>query len=162
MAGFLKRHPHYDEMVGFLRANQSTVVDCLPFDAAEIVERVSLDALLKLVDAMGGATLLVPTRLKPDSQILHYTDEETAQRLISQFAMCNMHIPPASKIIQIFNTAYIRRHRADGARKLAIATGLSERSVYRIIQHSREMAGTARPGGVSSPFMASPDRAADG
>lgn len=162
MAGYLKQHPHYDEMVRFLKANQSAVIESLSFDAAEIAERVSFDALLQLVDTMGGAVLFVPTGLRPDYEILRYTDEETARKLIEHFANCSMSIPPASKVIQIFNRAFIRRHRADGARKLAIATGLSERSVYRILQHSREMAGAARSGrGVlSTPFLPSPGGAA--
>ncbi|MBF0273459.1 MAG: hypothetical protein HQL98_15530 [Magnetococcales bacterium] len=108
----------------------------IPDSLQELVRVVGAEGALRLVAGFGGLTLALPTRLKPDGDLVRLLGWETAEALVAWGGGDRIYIPRAERALRCLRDQEIRR-RVDAREPvadLARQYRLSERRIWAILK----------------------------
>lgn len=115
-------------------------LDDLPESLREVVELIGLSATLKLVEHYGGLiAVYVPREIEPDHRLARDLGLAPARKLAGHYGGdCLRNIPRCVEGMRRIRDAEIRARRAEGAARLALEFGLTERQIWTILGEGDE------------------------
>lgn len=115
-------------------------LDDLPESLREVVDLVGLPATLKLVEHFGGAiAVYVPREIEADHPLAHAVGPAAARKLSSLYGGDYLrNIPRCARGLRRIRDVEIRARRTEGAFRLALEFGLTERQIWTIFAEDDE------------------------
>lgn len=123
--------------------NARLAIEDLPESLRDVVELIGLAATLKLVEHFGGLiALYVPRDIEPEHPIAVAIGITAARKLSDHYGTdCLRNIPRCVAGLRRIRDAEIHaRHKTESAARLALAFGLTERQVWRILSEALDSA----------------------
>jgi hypothetical protein len=109
--------------------------DDLPESLHDVVELIGLAATLKLVEHYGGLiALYVPREIEPGHHLARNLGLAPARKLASRYGTDTLrNIPRCEEGLRRIRNAEIKARRGEGAARLALEYGLTERQIWTIL-----------------------------
>ncbi len=112
----------------------------LPESLHDVVELIGFTATLKLVEHYGGLiALYVPREIEPDHHLARNLGLASARKLASHYGTDTLrNIPRCVNGLRRIRDEEIRARRGEGAARLALEYGLTERQIWTILAEDDE------------------------
>jgi Mor family transcriptional regulator len=110
------------------------LINELPESLAQMVDVISVEALIKLVDSFGGQDLYIPAKLEPDSTISLVIGSGDAELLSKYYHGSDIAIPTLKRLREKYRNIEIRNLKSQGisSNKLASDFNLTKRQINNI------------------------------
>lgn len=122
-----------------MNKSSETVQDYLPESIQYLMTIISVESVVSLVKAYGGASIAVPSKANPNHYLAELIGMIDFKKLVAIFADTRLEIPACSRFIALMRAFSVLQAKRAGvsSRTLALKYGISQRSVSMLSKRAQ-------------------------